>query len=211
MPIVRLTDIVVPEEFTAYQVQESMGRTARLQSGVLVRNSVMAAQLAAGANSFSVPFWNDLPDVEADITTDDPDVESTPQKVAADKQVVRKSFLHESWSAMSLASELAGSEPLVALRNRVQAYWDRQFQKRLIASLTGIKADNIANDASDMVHDISGAAGDAALFSAEAVIDAASTLGDRLNDVKAIAMHSAIYNRALKNDLIDFLPQSQGG
>jgi hypothetical protein len=61
-----------------------------------------------------------------------------------------------------------------------------------------------------MVNDISGASGTAADFSAEAVIDAAATLGDRLEDVKAIAMHSAIYTEALKNDLIEFIPQSQG-
>jgi hypothetical protein len=61
-----------------------------------------------------------------------------------------------------------------------------------------------------MVKDISGASGTAADFSAEAVIDTAATLGDRLEDMKAIAMHSAIYTEALKNDLIQFIPQSQG-
>jgi hypothetical protein len=60
------------------------------------------------------------------------------------------------------------------------------------------------------VNDISGATGAAASFSAEACIDTAATLGDRLEDVKAIAMHSAIYTEALKNDLIEFIPQSQG-
>lgn len=207
----QLSDVVVPQEFTAYQIQESMVRTALFKSGVLVRNGQMATMLEAGGEAFVVPFWNDLPDVEADITNDDPADFSTPQKVTADKQIVRKSYLHESWSAMSLASELAGSDPLVALRNRVNAYWDRQWQKRLIASLQGVIADNVANDGSDMVHDVSTLTGDAAKFSAEAVIDAAGTLGDRLEDVKAIAMHSAIYGVALKNDLIQFIPQSEGG
>jgi hypothetical protein len=61
-----------------------------------------------------------------------------------------------------------------------------------------------------MVHDISALSGDAANFSAEAVIDTAATLGDRLEDCRAIAMHSAIYTEALKNDMIEFIPQSQG-
>ena len=51
-----------------------------------------------------------MPDIEADITTDDPTVNSTAQKVTAAKQVVRKSFFIAVWSEMSLASELSGSD-----------------------------------------------------------------------------------------------------
>ena len=76
--------------------------------GVLANhNGEMDAQLQAGAQSFTVPFWADLPDIEADITSDDPTVNSTAQKVTAAKQIVRKSFVHASWSEMSLASELS--------------------------------------------------------------------------------------------------------
>jgi hypothetical protein len=206
----QIADIIVPAQFTAYQVENSLVSTALFQSGVVAKNGLIAEQLAAGAQSFTVPFWADLPDVEADITNDDPTILSTPQKIGASKQVVRKSFLHASWSEMSLASELAGSSALARVQDRVQAYWDRQMEKRTIATLRGILASNVANNASDMVNDISGAAGAAADFSAEAVIDTAQTLGDRLEAVKAIAMHSAIYTEALKNDLIEFIPQSSG-
>jgi hypothetical protein len=81
---------------------------------------------------------------------------------------------------MSLASELIGSDALARIQSRVNAYWDRQFEKRLIASLRGVLLSNVANNSSDMVNDISGASGTAADFSAEAVIDTAATLGDRL-------------------------------
>jgi hypothetical protein len=206
----QLADVIVPSEFTAYQAENSMVSTALYRSGVAVKNGEMASQLQAGAQSFTVPFWSDLSDTEADITNDDPAVLSTPQKITAAAQIVRKSFLHASWSEMSLASELSGSNALIRIQNRVNAYWDRQFEKRLIASLRGVLLSNVLNNASDMVNDISGASGAAADFSAEAVIDTAATLGDRLEDCKAIAMHSEIYSEALKNDLIEFIPQSQG-
>lgn len=210
MPQTQLADVIQPDEFTAYQVEQSMVSTALYQSGVAVENGEMAAQLAAGAEFFTVPFWSDLPDIEADITSDNPALLSTPQKVTAAKQVVRKSFLHASWSEMSLASELSGSSALERIQSRVLAYWNRQYEKRLIASLQGVLLSNVANNNSDMVYDISGAAGNAASFCASAVIDAAGTLGDRLDDMKAIAMHSTIYNEALQNDLIEFIPQSKG-
>lgn len=199
----QIADVIVPAEFTAYQAENSMVNTALFQSGALVRNGEMQAQLQAGAQSFTVPFWSDIPDTEADITSDDPTVNSTPQKITAAKQVVRKSFLHQSWSEMSLASELSGDSALERIQSRVLEYWDRQWEKRLIASLRGVLLSNVANNASDMVLDISGNAGDVANFSAESVIDCAATLGDRLEDVHAIAMHSAVYTAALKNDLIE--------
>jgi hypothetical protein len=78
MPQTSLADVIQPDEFTAYQVENSIVSTALFQSGVAVPNGEMNAQLNAGAESFTVPFWSDLPDIEADITNDDPTVLSTP-------------------------------------------------------------------------------------------------------------------------------------
>ncbi|PAU81043.1 hypothetical protein CK501_05630 [Halovibrio salipaludis] len=210
MAIVRLSDIIEPTKFTDYIVQNTMTRTALMQSGVMTRNSVIDDQITAGAHSFTVPIWNDLSDDEADIISDDPNETSTPRGLSTDKQVVRKAFLHGSWSAMNLASEIAGDDALNRVQNRVQAYWDRQLQKRLVATLNGVLADNQANHGGDMVLDISGETGDAASFSAEAVIETTGTMGDAMQDVTGIAMHSDIYRAALKNDLIEFVPDSQG-
>ncbi|MEW9570853.1 major capsid protein [Rhodanobacter sp. Si-c] len=211
MAVVQIADVIVPQEFTEYTIQNTMVKSALFQSGVAARNGVIDDQLTAGAESFNVPFWYDLADSEADICSDDPSVNATPDKLSAGKQIVRKSFLHKSWSTMSLASELAGSDAMVRIQDRVAAYWTRQMQKRLIASLNGILADNVANDGGDMVVDISAETGGADLFGAAAVIDTAATLGDAMTDLSAIAMHSDVYALALKNNLVDtFVLQSDG-
>ncbi len=90
MPVTQIADVVVPAEFTAYQVQNSLVSTALFQADVLVKNGEMESQLQAGAKSFTVPYWNDLGETEADITNDDPTVLSVPLKLTAGKQVVRK-------------------------------------------------------------------------------------------------------------------------
>ena len=214
MTVTRISDVVVPEEFTAYIVQNSMAANALVQSGVMVPNGVINSQLNAGADSFSVPNWFDLGDDEADVVSDDPDVESTPRKLSTGKQVVRKSFLYNSWSAMNLASELAGSDAIARIQSRAADYWSRHTQKRLIASLRGILADNEANKAGDMILDISGAKNadvtDATRFSAASLIDATATLGDALGQITAVAMHSDTYRRALKSDLIQTVTSSNG-
>lgn len=207
MAVTRIADVIVPEVFTDYIVMNTMERSALLQSGIVARNAVIVDQLRAGADSFTVPFWNDLANDEADIVNDDPDDHSTPRKLTAGKMVVRKAFLHNSWSAMNLASELSGDDALRRIESRAEAYWTRQAQRRLIASLNGIMADNVANDGGDMVLDVSG---DAVVFSAAVVIDAAGTLGDQMGNVAGIAMHSDVYRTALKADLIETVQESAG-
>lgn len=210
MAVTRLTNIIEPAKFTDYIMQNTMQRTALVEAGILTKNSVIANQITAGAHSFTVPQWNDLGDDEANITSDDPNSNSTPYALNTAKQVVRKSFLHNSWSAMNLASEIAGSDAVVRIQERVKAYWERQLQRRLVASLNGVMADNVANNTSDMVHDISAKSGSENKFSAGAVIDAAGTMGDALADVTGIAMHGDVYRAALKADLIEFVRPSDG-
>lgn len=211
MATTQLTDVVVPEAFTAYTLSNSVERSAFFKSGVVVPNAAVNDQLQAGAESFKVPFWMDLADDEANLANDDLTTDATPHKLGADKQTVRKCFLHNSWSAMNLASELSGADALARIQDRAAAYWERQFSRRLIASVKGILADNVANDASDMLVDISGETGSAANFSATAVINAAATLGDAMDGLTTVCVHSDTYRRMLQSDLITTLPDSQGG
>jgi len=208
MATTQLSDIIKPDVFTAYLVQNAMEKTALVQSGVLVPNAVINDQLTAGSDAFSVPFWRDLGNDEANVVNDDPASLASPKKIQTGKQFIRKAFLHQSWSAMNLASELAGSDALARIQDRAVAYWNRQLQRRLVATLTGVLADNVANDSDDMVLDITGAT--ASAFSPDAVIDAAGTLGDSMDTVTGIAMHSDLYRQALKSDLIEFVQPSAG-
>lgn len=211
MATTQIADVIVPAQFTNYIVENSIETSALVLSGIVTRNAEIDAQLKAGAFSFTVPFWKDLADDEANIGSDDPAILASPRKLSSGRQIVRKSFLNNSWAAMSLASELAGTDALTRIQDRVSAYWVRQAQRRLVASLQGILLDNVANAASDMVNDISAAAGAAGQFSAGAVIDTAALLGDAMRGLSAIGMHSATYKAALKADLIATLPNSEGG
>ena len=208
MATTQLSDIIKPDVFTDYLVQNAMEKTALVQSGVLVPNAVINDQLTAGSDAFSVPFWRDLGNDEANVVNDDPASLASPKKIQTGKQFIRKAFLHQSWSAMNLASELAGSDALARIQDRAVAYWNRQLQRRLVATLSGVLADNAANDSDDMILDITAAT--ANTFSPEAVIDAAGTLGDSMDTVTGIAMHSDLYRQALKADLIEFIQPSAG-
>ena len=213
MAVTRLSDIIEPEVFTEYVTVNSMVKTGLIDTGVVARNSLIEAQLRAGSDLFNIPGWNDLGEDEPNAVNDDPAEFSVPLKVTALKQRGRKFYCHQSWSAMNFASELAGSDAIQHIQNRVVAWWARALQRRIIATMQGVLADNVANDAGDMVKNVSVSSGTPAaanLFSRQAFIDAAYTLGDRADDVKAVFVHSVIAKRMQNNNDIDFIPDAAG-
>jgi hypothetical protein len=123
-------------------------------------------------------------------------------------------YLNQAYSAADLAGELAGSDPMQRIRNRFGRYWQRQWQRRTVACMQGILADNVANNDGDMVNDIATEDGNNAtadnLFSRSAFTGAAFTLGDQFESTSAIAVHSVVYKRMVDNDDIEFIPDSQG-
>ncbi len=215
MTTVRLSDAVIPEVYDSYRTDNIPERTAFFQSGAAVRNDLLD-QHAAGPNKLAhVPFWKDIdPSLEPNYGNDDPDEHSTPNKIGSGQFQTRTSYLNQSFSDMDLVAPLAGSDPMQHIRNRFGTYWQRQWQRRTIAALVGVAASNVANNGGDMVHDVSIADGNAAtaanLFSREAFVDAAFTLGDMVEAITAIAVHSVVYKRMTENDDIEFIPDSQG-
>lgn len=214
MATVRLSDAIVPEVFSPYMVKDTMQKMALYQAGVMRVDGDLANKLGGGGEIFKVPFWKDLDDTEADVASDDPSSYATPGKLGSGTDMARRHIRTRAWSSTRLVQELAGDDPMKRISERVGAYWARQFDDIGVASVRGVIADNIANDSSDMVHSIAtdsaSAITAAELISAEAVMDAAQTMGDQKEQLKVIGMHSALKTRLAKLDLIDFRPDSEG-
>ncbi len=115
MPITQLADIIEPQYFSDYFTENSMTSTALFQSGVLIGNALMEAQITNGGHLLNIPSWADLvspadPGGSDPNLSDDQTHTSTPNKIAARNQIVRKSYLNNSWGAAAFAGELAGSD-----------------------------------------------------------------------------------------------------
>jgi hypothetical protein len=215
MALTQIGDVFVPEIYASYTAVDGPERTAFFNSGVAVSNPQLATLFADGGRIAELPFWRDLDaSQEPFYGTDDPADIAVPRNVTAGTQVARMASLAQPYSAADLAGELAGSDPIQQIRNRFGTYWMRQWQRRAIASLEGVVADNIANDGGDMVNSIAAATnagvGSGTLFSRQAFTGAAFTSGDHYDDYVAIAVHSIVYKRMVDNDDIEFIPDSQG-
>ncbi len=206
MATTRLSDAVIPEVYADYQAENTPEKTAFFESGVVVRNPMLDAKANTGGQEIQVPFWRDLDaSIEPNASNDDPADMAAPNKMGSGLQKARISYLNQGYSAADLVVELAGSDPMQRIRNRFGTYWQRQWQRRVIASAVGLLADNEANDDGDMVYD--GAAG---LWSRQAFTSAVFTLGDAFGQLSAIAVHSLAYKQMVDADDIDFAKDSQG-
>ena len=162
----------------------------------------------------NVPFWKDLDNTESNVANDDPSSTITPENLTTGKDIAARQVRTEAWSSARLSGVLAGDDPMQRIAELVSDYWVRQFQRILVATMHGVYLDNVANNSGDMVYDIGTDSADAITaaerISAEAILDAAQTMGDASDGLDTIIMHSVVYNNLAKLNLIDFIPDSDG-
>lgn len=209
----RLTNAVIPEVFSAYTVEPTIYKSRLFKAGVIAQNQAISSLLSGGGEIYSLPFWQDVSGTSGDIPIEGTD--ATVNAMAALKQAFRKQVRNKVWGANDLVSVYSGDDPMQKLTDMVNDYWAQAFDQIGINSLRGVVADNIANDSSSLVNDISSGVGSAAYFSDSGVIDAQAKLGENgtvsatdINGYAAILVHPATYAYMRKLDVIDFVAVS---
>lgn len=216
MATVQLADIIDVKVFQDLPAVNSPEKTAFYESGVVTRNTLLDSIATAAGKVAELPFWKDIDaTVAPNLSTDNPGTVATPDKVVQGEQIARKAFLNKGMSSTDLASELAmGPRAMEHIRARIDTYWTRQWQRRLIASCNGVLADNLAANSGDMVVAVAAEsiAGQTAStkFNRDSFTDAVYTMGDAADSLRAIAVHSAVMKQMVKNDDIVYIPDSQG-
>lgn len=225
-PTTRVSDVIVPELFTPYAQNLTAEKSRLIQSGLISRSDVLDNFLGGGGLTIQMPSFKDLDNDAERVSTDtsvpfaDADASlpagvarpPNPNKIGTLKEIAVRMSRNNSWSSSNLAATLAGANPMDAIASRVADYWVRRMQAVFVATWRGVIADNAANDSGDYALDISGASFQDGVtnFSAEAFLDAAQTMGDNQQILTAVMVHSVVYNRMMKNNLIDFIPDSEG-
>jgi len=214
MGITTIGDIVTGNEpvILSYMTEDPIEKTAFFQSGILTPTPY-AAEIARGtSNIANIPFWKSIDaSIEPNYSNDVYQDIATPRNINTDQMMVRVAYLNEAFGQADLTVELTSQNPLQSVASRLDNFWQRQAQRRLLATSLGIYNDNRAatdayHTADDMVIDVSATLG----FDAGAFIDATATMGDALagpgsTQLGTIAVHSFVYTQMRKQQLIDFV------
>lgn len=212
-----VADVIVPQLFGPYVQQLTEEKSRLIQSGAVTRDAALDAFLAGGGLTANMPSWKDLEN-DTDNVSSDTTGTSSPNKIGSANEIVVRLSRNNSWATADLSAALAGDDPAGAIASRVADYWVRRAQAVFVATMVGVFADNAAAPTgtehvqNDMTSDISGAGFTDGVtnFSAEAFIDATLTMGDSMESLGMIMVHSIVYGRMQKNNLIDFIPDASG-
>lgn len=215
MALTQITDIVNPAVFLQYQKDYTPQLFDLLGSSAITGvPAEVSAQMRAGGTIIDMPFWNDIARGEPAITNDDPSSIGVPKNVTASQEKARKLFLAEGWSQADLAGMIAtgsAKDPLAQISDNIALYWRNAAQTTIIKVLDGIRADNAANDSSDMRYSVySDIATPLAAnkISPAAITRARLTMGEMMNEIGTIVMHSKVYGDALDQEAISFVQPS---
>lgn len=216
MALVQLSDIIDITTFKDLPAVNSPEKTAFWESGIIASSPVLDNLAKQPGKISEMPFWKDVDlTSEVNYSTDDPTDIAAPEKIVQGEQIARKAFVNKGWSESDLASELVmGGTAMRRIKGRTDAYFTAQFTRRLLSTIKGVMADNVANDASDMVIDV--AAESIATqtadtkFNNDVFTDAAYTMGDMVNELSAISMHSSVMKQISKQGDIETIRDSDG-
>lgn len=204
MAATKIANVIVPEVFNPYVIERTAQLSAVQAAGIIENSPELDALATAGGKLINMPYWKDL--------TGDDEVLSdtgalTVNPIQSGQDIAALLMRGKAWGANDLAKALSGDDPMRAIGDLVAAYWARMRQKTMFSTLKGVFS---AASMSGNVLDISALAGDLAVISGSTFIDAKSKLGDASDALTAVAMHSVTFASLEKQNLIQYIPNSQG-
>jgi hypothetical protein len=209
----RITDIQIPANWVSYLREQTAENSRLFQSGAIATDQVIDTNIQNGGVSVHIPFWKDLgSDNTVDTAQgDNPGSSLSPGKVESGEQIAPVLRRVVSFGAADLSAALAGDDPMRVAADRIVPFWNRRFNAVSISVIQGSLAALDAEAAGSGIHDVAVSTGPLALIDADAVIDAKiNGLGDASDDLTLMFVHSKVYGRLQKENLIDFIPDARG-
>ena len=199
------SDIIIPEVFTPYVLEQTTQRNDFLASGVVQPLAALNTS-EEGGDFVNIPFWKANLSGDLEVLSDSTSL--TPGKITADKQIGVVLHRGRAFEARDLASLAAGSDPMAAIGQKLGAYLANQQQADLLKSLEGVfgaltGGDSPAFDA--LRFDTSGATA----LGPRQVAKARALLGDQGDKLSVVAMHSACYYDLVERKAIDYVLASE--
>lgn len=198
---VLISDVIVPEVFNPYVIAEVNRLDAFVQSGIIAPDSQLDSLAVGGGVLINMPYFNDLTGDSEELS----DTTSlTVAGITASQDAARLQMRGKAWGANELAGSLSGSDPMGVIGGKVAKFWTGQRSKILFSTLKGIETTLAATN----VYDISALVGELAVISGATTIDAKQKLGDNADKLVAFGMHSAVYSKLQKDNLIVYTTTS---
>ena len=203
------SDLIIPEIFTPYVIEQTTQRDSFLASGVVAPMAELNA--TEGGDFVNVPFFSANLTGDFEVLSDSSSL--TPSKISTDKQVGVIFHRGRAFESRDLAALASGADPMAAIGQKIGAYIANQRQKDLLACLDGVFGSINANDSNSAFFGltIDSESGDTPTgLSPKHVAKARSILGDQGDKLTAVCMHSKVYYDLVERKMVDYVLASDG-
>lgn len=194
MAVLDRNGIIIPEVFTEYIDKEAIRNNEFVESGVMKREALYDETARQGGVLSTMPEWADIN--VANFATRKDGVELGFDDIKTTKEVVLKIYDVLKVGFTSLSAELAGSNPENAISRKLGGKVKELMQARLLQTLKGVFSATSMADSKSSVS--------LANFGNDALLDFFGILGDNQHKITTIAMHSALYIKLLKANLVNY-------
>jgi hypothetical protein len=214
MATTAITEIYEPGLWDPYFLEATTEKSLLIRSGIAGTDPALVEAANKGGRTVDMPFWDDLAHdtgttTRSKVATDD-DTNITPAGLTSDKDQAVKDFRTQAFRAQSIVTYVAGSDAAKVVVDNYATWWAKEEQRLLLLKLTGAFLNSTVYG--NLQNDISVAqatTNTANLISSDAIIDTQFKLGDAYEKLTGMIMHSTVYKRLKKLDLVDEIPDSQ--
>ena len=200
------SDLIIPEVFSPYVIEESTRSDAFLQSGVVQPMAELNTSGDGSGDFVSVPFYKANLSGDFEVLTDSTSL--TPGKIEADRQIGVLLRRGRAFEARDLAALASGSDPIGAIGQKMAKYVNHQKQKDLISCLSGVFGSLNSNSSSSAFFGLclDSESGDSPTsLNPSHVARAKNVLGDAGDKLTAVVMHSATYYELVERRAVDYV------
>jgi hypothetical protein len=195
-----LSNLVTRPEFLQYTAEGIFEQSKWIQSGIVQRNAALDAR--AGGTRVRVPFFDPIAPTETQILSNNTwgggGGYLVPQNVTADEQIM--TLLHRgfAYAADDLSKLGSGADPLAHVRNQLTAAINKLKTGTLAAQLLGLFGGITGagvlgpNQVNKTFAGVPGSMTEANFLNVGNVVATKAVLGERGDELDAIAMHSNV-------------------
>jgi len=118
--MVKISDIIVPEVFNSYLVQEVNRLDTFVAAGIIETDSSLDALATSGGLMIQMPYFNDLTGDSEELSDS---VSLTVGGITTGQDAARLQMRGKAWGANELAAALSGADPMAVIASKVAKFW----------------------------------------------------------------------------------------
>lgn len=212
MAVTKIVDTVPVKSFTAL-VEAKLAENSKFRlSGLVGTDPRVTAKAQVAGLETQLREWKRPAGGEATSASDDETSKLVAGKVEQVSMTARVIQRSKSFSAMDIADYVSDADAIQYAAGEFARLRVADEESALLATLSGVLADNLANDFGDMIKNLSiitGTIAAANKFGSTTLAQARTSLGDAAGQCKIMVAHSDVVNNLRALEPNAFVPASQ--